>query len=97
MIQAVDHPRVGFQYDIYHGQMTEGNLINTIKRYSAHIRHIQIADVPGRHEPGTGEIRYSAIFSTLEELEYEGYVGLEYRPMGTTEESLSWIAPYLSQ
>jgi hydroxypyruvate isomerase len=91
VVRAVDHPRVAIQYDIYHGQMTEGNLINTIRGYKDVIRHIQIADVPGRHQPGTGEIRFSAVFAALESLGYSGFVGLEYHPRGSTDESLAWV------
>lgn len=82
---------VKLQYDIYHGQMTEGNLINTITDNFPHIGHIQIADVPGRHEPGTGEINYPNVFSALDRLGYEGYIGLEYRPSGDTDASLDWL------
>jgi hydroxypyruvate isomerase len=91
VVTQVDHPAVGLQYDVYHAQMTEGNLIETITARFPHIGHVQIADVPGRHEPGTGEINYPAIFATLEGLGYQGYVGLEYRPTGETDTSLSWL------
>lgn len=92
VIRAVNHSRVGLQYDVYHSQRTEGNLINTITLSIDVIRHIQIADVPGRHQPGTGEIHYPAIFVALEDLDYEGYIGLEYNPLGSTEDSLNWVA-----
>jgi len=91
IVTQVDHPAVKLQYDVYHAQMTEGNLIHTVTTYFPHIGHVQIADVPGRHEPGTGEINYPAVFATLERLGYRGYVGLEYRPSGETDESLSWL------
>ena len=91
IIQQVDHPNVGLQYDFYHAQMTEENLINTITLCIDKIGHIQIADVPGRHQPGTGEIRFQAIFSVLERLQYGGYIGLEYLPSTTTEESFDWL------
>ncbi|MBN1812706.1 MAG: TIM barrel protein [Anaerolineae bacterium] len=84
-------PNVKLQYDVYHAQMAEGNLINTITDNFPTIGHIQIADVPGRHEPGTGEINYPAIFATLDRLGYEGYVGLEYHPSGDTDASLGWL------
>ena len=87
---ATNH-QVKLQYDVYHAQMTEGNLINTITRCFPYIGHIQIADVPGRHEPGTGEINYPAIFARLEELNYQGYVGLEYLPSQETKASLDWL------
>ena len=91
VVTQVDHPAVGLQYDVYHAQMTEGNLIETITARFPHIGHVQIADVPGRHEPGTGEINFPAILATLEGLGYQGYVGLEYRPTGETDASLSWL------
>lgn len=91
IVEAVNHPQVRLQYDVYHAQMTEGNLISTIKRLLPFIGHMQISDVPGRHEPGTGEINYPAIFSTLEQLGYGGYIGLEYNPSGDTDQSLAWL------
>ena len=75
----------------YHALMTEGNLIHTSTTCFPHIGHIQIADVPGRHEPDSGEINYPAVFTALERLGYRGYVGLEYLPSGETEASLSWL------
>ena len=91
IVEAVNHPHVRLQYDVYHAQMTEGNLLNTIQRYLPYIGHIQVSDVPGRHEPGTGEINYPAIFATLEQLGYAGYIGLEYHPSGDTDQSLAWL------
>lgn len=93
IVQAVNHPNMRLQYDVYHAQMTEGNLITTIKTYLPYIGHIQISDVPGRHEPSTGEINYPAIFAALEQLGYQGYIGLEYHPSGDTDHSLHWL-PY---
>jgi hydroxypyruvate isomerase len=92
ILDKVDRENVRLQYDVYHAQMTEGNLIASLRAHIDRIGHIQIADVPGRHEPGTGEINYPAVFSALEDLGYDGYVGLEYRPATTTEESLGWMA-----
>jgi len=91
IIQRVNHPRVKLQYDVYHAQMTEGNLIATIKSHFEHIRHLQIADVPGRHQPGTGEINFPMIFTSLQEMNYNGYVGLEYHPSIETDQSLEWL------
>jgi hydroxypyruvate isomerase len=91
IIVRAGQPNVKLQYDVYHGQMAEGNLINTITDDFPYIGHIQIADVPGRHEPGTGEINYPNVFSALERLGYEGYIGLEYRPSGETDASLGWL------
>lgn len=93
IVVRADQPNVRLQYDVYHAQMTEGNLINTTTDNFPRIGHIQIADVPGRHEPGTGEINYPNVFSTLDQLGYEGYIGLEYRPSGDTDASLGWLPP----
>lgn len=91
IVEAANHPFVRLQYDVYHAQMTEGNLINTIQRHLPFIGHMQISDVPGRHEPGTGEINYPAIFAALEQLGYAGYIGLEYNPSGDTDQTLAWL------
>jgi hydroxypyruvate isomerase len=91
IVAGANHPNVKLQYDVYHAQMTEGNLIQTMTRLMPVIGHIQISDVPGRHQPGTGEINYPAIFAALERLDYQGYVGLEYRPDGETDASLAWL------
>lgn len=79
------------QYDIYHMQRMEGELAATIERLLPHIAHIQIADNPGRHEPGTGEINYSFLFTHLDRLGYEGWIGAEYKPKTTTTEGLRWF------
>lgn len=91
LLRRVDSPWIRFQYDVYHMQRMEGNLVDTLRDHLDHIGHIQIADCPGRHQPGTGEINYAFLLDTLEELGYDGYVGLEYVPLGTTEESLAWL------
>jgi len=80
------------QHDLYHMQIMEGDLARTLETYLPSIGHIQIADNPGRHEPGTGEINYGYLLRLLDELGYAGYVGCEYRPSGTTEESFGWMA-----
>lgn len=90
-LKQTNHPSVKLLYDVYHAQMAEGNIINTIKNNLSIIGHIQIADVPGRHQPGTGEINFNAIFSCLEEERYLGYIGLEYKPVGDTDSSLIWL------
>jgi hydroxypyruvate isomerase len=92
IVTRAGQPNVRLQYDIYHAQMTEGNLTNTITSSFPFIGHIQIADVPGRHEPGTGEINYPNVFSALDALGYEGYIGLEYRPSGDADASLGWLS-----
>lgn len=91
LVTAVNHPNVKLQFDFYHTQMEEGNLIHKATTLLPHIGHIQISDVPGRHQPGTGEINYPAIFAALERLGYAGPIGLEYRPAGETDASLAWL------
>jgi hydroxypyruvate isomerase len=91
LVRRVDHPQVRLQYDIYHSQMTEGNLIRTMTSCMPYIGHIQLADVPGRHEPGTGEINYPFVLDALRDISYTGYVGLEYRPSGDSDASLEWL------
>lgn len=91
LLDRLDTSHVRFQYDIYHMQRMEGNLIATIRDHIDRIGHVQIADPPGRHEPGTGEINYPNVLAALDEAGYAGYVGLEYNPRGTTENSLEWL------
>lgn len=79
------------QYDIYHAQRMEGELAATMARYLHRIGHIQLADNPGRHEPGTGEINYAYLFAQLDRIGYAGWVGCEYRPATTTVEGLGWL------
>jgi hydroxypyruvate isomerase len=79
------------QYDIYHMQITEGDLARTMERHLTMIPHIQIADNPGRHEPGTGEINYPFLFAHLDRIGYQGWVGCEYKPKTTTEAGLGWF------
>ncbi len=79
------------QYDIYHAQRMEGELANTMSRHLARIDHMQLADNPGRNEPGTGEINYAFLFAHLDRIGYKGWVGCEYKPATTTEAGLGWI------
>ncbi len=92
----VNHPNLFLQYDVYHMQAMEGNLIQTITANLTSIAHIQIADNPGRHEPGTGEINFANIFRLLDSEGYAGWVGCEYLPLTTTEEGLHWMRPFLA-
>ena len=94
VIEAVNRPNVRLQYDVYHAQRMEGELVATLRREIARIGHIQIADNPGRHEPGTGEINYRFVFAAIDEVGYAGHVGLEYVPVGKTAEGLSWLADF---
>jgi hydroxypyruvate isomerase len=94
IIDAVGHDNLKIQYDIYHMQIMQGDLIPTYQRLKSRIGHIQIADNPGRHEPGTGEINYRFVLSELDRLGYDGFVGCEYRPRGGTSEGLGWMRDY---
>lgn len=80
------------QYDAYHMHIMEGHLAGTIARHLPRIKHVQIADHPGRHEPGTGEIDYPLIIRQLDDLGYDGWIGAEYKPATTTAEGLGWMA-----
>jgi hydroxypyruvate isomerase len=96
LIEAVGRPNVKLQYDAYHMQIMEGDLARTIERLLPLIGHVQIADNPGRNEPGTGEISYPWLLSRLDALGYTGWVGCEYRPVGDTLAGLGWAKPYLA-
>lgn len=95
LFKEVDHPNLSYQYDVYHMQVMEGNLTETIRANIDRIGHIQIADVPGRHEPGTGEINFTNLFRFIDQAGYGGFIGCEYKPAGRTEEGLAWLRPYL--
>ena len=84
------------QYDIYHAQRMEGELGNTIAKNLPSIAHIQLADNPGRNEPGTGEINYPWLFRHIDQLGYTGWIGGEYKPAASTREGLGWIAALAS-
>jgi hydroxypyruvate isomerase len=91
-VRGVGRGNVKVQHDLYHMQRMEGNLVANLREHVGLIGHVQIADSPGRGEPGTGEIHYPYVLAALEELGYDGYVGLEYNPTTeTTEESLGWL------
>jgi hydroxypyruvate isomerase len=91
LLTAVDHPNAYLQYDFYHAQREQGQLTETLHRNLAKIGHIQIADVPGRHQPGTGEINYRYVLQEIDRSGYQGYVGLEYIPQPDTLTSLNWL------
>jgi len=94
LLDEVNHSNLWLQYDIYHMQKMEGNLINTVETHLARIGHIQLADNPGRHEPGTGEINFPNLFRAIDAAGYDGWIGCEYIPAGTTAEGLGWFTPY---
>lgn len=91
IVAAVDSPRVLFQYDIYHMQIMEGNVIRTMTENIALIGHIQVADPPGRHEPGTGEINFPNVLAALEATGYQRWVSLEYWPSVGVADSFAWL------
>ncbi|WJF88941.1 hydroxypyruvate isomerase [Paraburkholderia bonniea] len=97
VIRAVGSDNLFLQYDIYHMQRMEGELAATIQKNLALIGHIQLADNPGRNEPGTGEIHYPYLFSLLDSLGYNGYIGCEYKPRTTTQAGLGWLQKVAGQ
>ena len=95
LFEEAGHTNLWLQYDIYHMQVMEGNLTRTILGNLPRIAHMQLADNPGRHEPGTGEINYANLFRFIDEAGYDGWIGCEYNPSGVTEDGLEWVRPYL--
>ncbi|NRF13465.1 hydroxypyruvate isomerase [Vibrio coralliilyticus] len=94
VIKEVGSDNLFIQYDIYHMQIMEGDLAPTMSANIGQIAHVQLADNPGRHEPGTGEINYPFVLKHLDELGYQGWVGCEYKPKTTTTEGLDWLNLY---
>ncbi len=92
LVDRVGHPNLTLQYDIYHAQRMTGNLAATITEHIDRIGHVQIADSPDRHEPGTGEINYPYVLKVLDDAGYDGWVSLEYRPQRDTLSSLAWLS-----
>ena len=90
ILADVGADNVFIQYDIYHAQRMEGELAATVQKYLPLIGHIQLADNPGRNEPGTGEINYAFLFAHLDRIGYDGWIGCEYKPATTTEAGLGW-------
>jgi hydroxypyruvate isomerase len=95
IIEEVGSENLKLQYDIYHAQMMQGDIARTIEAELGQIGHTQLADNPGRHEPGTGEINFPFLFARLDALGYPGWVGCEYKPRITTEAGLHWVRPFL--
>jgi hydroxypyruvate isomerase len=91
LINAADPAKIGLQFDVYHMQVMEGDIARTIESNLKQIAHIQIADNPGRHEPGTGEINYPFLFAFLDRISYPGWIGCEYKPSKDTLSSLGWL------
>jgi hydroxypyruvate isomerase len=95
MIDQCGRPNVKLQYDIYHMQIMEGDLARTIERLMPRIGHMQLADNPGRGEPGTGEINFPWLLQRIDRLGYDGWIGCEYIPVADTVAGLDWAVPYL--
>lgn len=91
LFDEVASDNLKLQYDIYHMQIMEGDLAPTMERHLSRIAHVQLADNPGRHEPGTGEIHYPFLFQHLDRIGYRGWIGCEYKPATTTQEGLGWL------
>lgn len=95
ILERVGHDNLYIQYDLYHMQVMQGDLLPTYERLRERIAHIQLADTPGRHEPGAGEINYGFLLPAIERLGYDGYFGCEYKPRAGTSDGLAWMQPYL--
>lgn len=91
LLDRAAHPNLDLQYDVYHAQRVEGNLVASVERHLDRIGHVQIADSPDRHQPGTGEINFPFVLDALDRLGYSGWVSLEYKPRGGTDASLAWL------
>lgn len=94
IIAAIGPERLGLQFDLYHCQITEGDVVKTVEKHLPLIAHMQVADTPGRHEPGTGEVNWPFVFERIDALGFRGWIGCEYRPRGVTEDGLGWFAAY---
>ncbi|HEX2654531.1 MAG TPA: TIM barrel protein [Xanthobacteraceae bacterium] len=94
IIDEVARPNVKMQFDCYHVQIMQGDLIKRIERFLPMIGHVQIAGVPARYEPDEGEVNYPAIYAALDGVGYQGWIAAEYRPRGRTEDGLGWAKAY---
>ena len=94
IVAAIGHDRLGLQFDIYHCQTAQGDVTTRLAALLPAIDHMQLADVPGRHEPGTGEIGWEFVFRRIDELDYAGWIGCEYTPIGDTVAGLAWRQRY---
>ncbi len=91
LIDCAGHPNLGLLHDLYHAQVMVGDLTKNLERLMPRIGHIQFADPPGRHEPGSGELNWPALFAAIDRLGYKGWVSAEYFPTGNTADSLGWM------
>lgn len=94
LIERIDRPNVKLQFDIYHAQIMDGDLTVLLRDLAPFVGHVQVAAVPDRHEPDHGELHFPWIFKVIDDIGYSGYIGCEYRPAGTTEAGLGWLAQY---
>ncbi|XP_075901816.1 putative hydroxypyruvate isomerase [Nelusetta ayraudi] len=95
ILEKVGKPNIKLQMDVFHWQIMDGNLTQNMRKYLAIIGHVQIAQVPGRNEPDSaGELNYRYLLDTLESCGYQGYVGCEYKPLGSTKDGLGWLKEY---
>lgn len=94
IIAAVGPEKLGMQFDLYHCQITEGDIVKRVEKHLPLIAHMQVADNPGRNEPGTGEVNWRFVFDAIDALGFRGWIGCEYRPRGETLAGLGWFAPY---
>lgn len=94
IVAAVGRDRLGLQFDIYHCQTAQGDVTKRLEKLLPFVDHMQFADVPGRHEPGTGEIGWDFVFRRIDELGYQGWLGCEYTPLGDTAAGLAWREKY---
>jgi hydroxypyruvate isomerase len=94
IVESVGHDRVGLQFDIYHCQTAQGDVARRLEALMPLVTHIQVADVPGRQEPGTGEVGWEFLFGRIRMLGYQGWIGCEYQPGGDTVAGLSWRRRY---
>jgi hydroxypyruvate isomerase len=94
LVDGVGPGRLRIEFDFYHLQRVNGELLNTYRRLLDRVGHIQIADAPGRNEPGTGEIDYRNVLAAVDQSDYDGHIGLEYRPKTTSDAALAWIEAY---
>jgi len=94
LLRGMDLPNLRLQFDIYHAQVIHGDVSHRLAHQMPLIEHVQIANPPGRNEPGQGELDFGFLFQKLDGLGYAGWIGAEYRPLESTEKSLGWLAPY---
>ena len=95
LVRAADRANVRLQFDVYHTQIMEGDLAPKFTDLLPLIGHVQIADNPGRHEPGSGEINYPFVLNHIDQSGYDGWIGAEYIPANDTKFGLDWVKPYL--